>query len=113
MNIRALIVGLAVYCSPIWAQIDVSQCGKTQGCFIQPPNCNNGNDFANCAVAASFQKFTDDAKKDWIDIMLVTSIVHPIMNPIGGDTGVYAALGLSNDTYMVWLQFETKIQLKG
>lgn len=98
MSIRALLVGLAVFCSPIGAQINFNECGVSQGCFIQPPNCNDGNDFANCAVAASFKKIDET----WLEIELVTSLVHPVAGTqIGNETGVYAALGLSTDQSMV------------
>lgn len=98
MNFRSLIVGLVVFYNPIWAKFDDSKCGSIQGCFIQPPNCNNGNDFSKCAVAASFKKLNSS----WMEIELLTSRTRPIgSTPIGGDTGVYVALGLSIDQAMV------------
>lgn len=97
MNIQALIVGLVVCYNPIWATFDASKCGKSQGCFIQPPDCNNGNDFSKCSVAASFKKLNDS----WMEIELLTSRIRPIGDvQIGGDTGVFVAFGLSTDQIM-------------
>jgi len=50
-------------------------------------------------MAAIFSKVTIDSK-DWIDIQLFTSIVHQVSGPIGGSSGVYAALGISRDDKM-------------
>lgn len=84
--------------------IDYSQCGVTQGCFIEPPNCNSGNDFSNCAAAASFKHVIAD--NDYIEYQLLTNTLRSFGDDQPGpdaQNGVYVALAQSQDTDMVQL----------